>query len=197
MISGSSRRTALAAALVLGLGPAPGFAAEAWGLERLMAIFAKVQSSQARFVERSELSLLNEPVETSGTLSYLRPHTLEKQTLQPRRESLRVEGDRLTVIQPDGTSRSLSVSSVPEIQAYVESIRATLGGDLPTLRRFYKVVMEGGLERWQLQLTPLDRKVAEMVRQIVISGSNGSIGQVEVHQVDGDHSEMTILPGPP
>ena len=161
-----------------------------------MAMFGQVQASDARFVERSSLSLLNEPIETSGTLSYVRPHIVEKRTLQPQREILRVEGDRLTLTQADGTARSVSVSAMPEIEAYVESIRATLNGDLDKLKRFYNTALEGTAEGWRLQLAPLNRSVSETVRLVVISGSNGSIGQIDVYQTDGDRSSMTILPGP-
>jgi outer membrane lipoprotein-sorting protein len=198
MISGNSlgqRLASLAIAILLCVGPTPGLAAEAWGLEQLMAMFAQVQAANARFVERNNLSLLNEPVETSGTLSYVRPHIVEKQTLQPQREILRVEGDRLTLNQADGTTRSLSVSAMPEIETYVESIRATLSGDLARLKRFYNVALEGAAEGWRLQLAPLNQNVSETVRLIIISGSNGSIGQVDVYQTDGDHSSMTIFPG--
>jgi hypothetical protein len=199
MISGNSSRRRLASlvlATFLCAGPAPAFAAEAWGIEQLMAMFGQVQASDARFVERSSLSLLNEPVETSGTLSYVRPHIVEKRTLQPQREILRVEGDRLTLTQADGTARSVSVSAMPEIEAYVESIRATLNGDLDKLKRFYNTALEGTAEGWRLQLAPLNRSVSETVRLVVISGSNGSIGQIDVYQTDGDRSSMTILPGP-
>lgn len=177
-------------------GPAPASAEEAWGIEQLMAAFGQVESSEARFVERSSLSLLNEPVETSGTLSYVRPHIVEKRTLRPQREILRVEGDRLTLTQADGTARSVSVSAMPEIEAYVESIRATLNGDLDRLKRFYNTALDGTAESWRLQLAPLGRSAGETVRLIVISGGNGSIGQVDVYQTDGDRSSMTILPGP-
>ena len=52
-----------------------------------MAMFGQVQASDARFVERSSLSLLNEPVETSGTLSYVRPHIVEKWPFSPNVKS--------------------------------------------------------------------------------------------------------------
>jgi len=90
----------------------------------------------------------------------------------------------------------VSVSAMPEIEAYVESIRATLNGDLDKLKRFYNTALEGTAEGWRLQLAPLNRSVSETVRLVVISGSNGSIGQIDVYQTDGDRSSMTILPGP-
>jgi outer membrane lipoprotein-sorting protein len=185
---------ALATALVL-VTAGPAWAAD-WGVTDLMASLAEVRSDKARFVEKSFVSLLKEPVESSGTLSYQRPDTIEKRTEKPRPESLRVEGDKLTLTQADGTVRSVSLSSMPEIEAYVESIRATLAGDFPTLRHFYNVAMDGERDGWVLQLTPLGPDVREMVRLIVISGIGNRIGEVAVYQTDGDRSVMTITPEP-
>ena len=54
-----------------------------------------VESSKARFSERKELAILNEPLESSGTLIYRAPDRLEKHTLVPERASMVLEGDRL------------------------------------------------------------------------------------------------------
>ena len=137
------RRAAAALAMALILGVAGGAWAAEWGVTDLMASLAEVRSDKARFVEKGFVNLLKEPVESSGTLSYERPDKVEKRTEKPRSESLRVEGDKLTLTQADGTVRSVSLSSMPEVEAYVESIRATLAGDLPALRHFYNVALEG------------------------------------------------------
>jgi len=184
----------LAVMLALSL-TGPAWAAE-WGVADLMASLAEVRSDRARFVEKGFVSLLKEPVESSGTLSYERPDKVEKRTEKPRPESLRVEGDKLTLTQADGTVRSVSLSSMPEIEAYVESIRATLAGDLPALRHFYNVALEGVRDGWTLQLTPLGPDVREMVRLILIAGRENRIGEVTVYQTDGDRSVMTITPEP-
>ena len=190
------RRAAAALAIALVLMPAGGTWAAEWGVSDLMASLAEVKSDKARFVEKGFVSLLKEPVESSGTLSYERPDRIEKRTETPRPESLRVEGNKLTLTQADGTVRSVSLSSMPEVEAYVESIRATLAGDLPALRHFYNVALEGVRDGWTLQLTPLGPDVREMVRLIVISGQQNRIGEITVYQTDGDRSVMTITPEP-
>ena len=199
MISGNKpgrRLISVGLAAVLLAGALPAVAAERWGLEDLFARFAAVGSSNARFVETREVSLLNAPLESSGTLTYRRPDFLEKRTLQPQAESLRLEGDRLTLTQADGASRTLSVSSMPEIQTYVESIRATLRGDVPTIMRFYEVALEGTVQDWRLQLTPRADEARAAVQRIVIAGREAVIRRIEILQADGDRSVMTIQPVP-
>jgi outer membrane lipoprotein-sorting protein len=174
----------------------PAMAAEPWGLEALFARFAAIGGSNARFVETREVSLLNAPMESSGTLTYRRPDFLEKRTLQPQTESLRLDGDRLTLTRADGASRTLSVSSMPEIQTYVESIRATLRGDVPAIMRFYEVALDGTAQDWRMQLTPRADEARAAVQRIVIAGREAVIHRIEILQADGDRSIMTIQPDP-
>jgi outer membrane lipoprotein-sorting protein len=200
MISGNrpARRPILAglAALLLSGIALPAPAAESWGLEDLFAGFAKIPSSNARFTETREIGMLTAPLESSGTLSYRRPDFLEKRTLQPQPEGLRLEGDRLTLTQADGASRTLSVSAMPEIQTYVESIRATLRGDVPSIMRFYEVALEGVPQDWRMRLTPRAEEARKIVQRIVIAGGDTTIRRIEVLQADGDRSVMTIQPDP-
>lgn len=200
MISGNrpARRPILAALAILLLAGAatPSPAAEPWGLEDLFARLKQVGSSSARFTEIREVGLLTAPLESSGTLTYRRPDFLEKRTLRPQAESLRLDGDRLTLTQADGASRTLSVSSMPEIQTYVESIRSTLRGDVPTVMRFYEVVLEGTLQDWRMQLTPRAEEARKIVQRIDIDGRDASIRRIELLQADGDRSIMTIQPDP-
>ena len=200
MISGNrpARRPILAglAALLLSGIALPAPAAESWSLEDLFARFAKIPSSNARFTETREIGMLTTPLESSGTLSYRRPDFLEKRTLQPQPEGLRLEGDRLTLTQADGASRTLSVSAMPEIQTYVESIRATLRGDVPSIMRFYEVALEGAPQDWRMQLTPRAEEALKIVQRIVIAGRDATIRRIEVLQADGDRSVMTIQPDP-
>lgn len=177
-------------------GAVPTQAAEPWGLADLFARFAQVGSSSARFTETREVGLLTTPLESSGTLTYRRPDVLEKRTLLPEPESLRLDGDRLTLTRADGASRTLSVSAMPEIQTYVESIRSTLRGDVPTIMRFYEVALEGTPQDWRMQLIPRAEEARKTVQRILIAGRDAAIRRIEVLQADGDRSIMTIQPDP-
>jgi outer membrane lipoprotein-sorting protein len=165
-----------------------------WDLKQLMLDLGQVKVAKARFVERRYLSMLKEPLQFSGTLTYIAPDRLEKNTLRPKAESMVVDRDRLTIEGDNGRQRRIVVlPDHPEIWAFVESIRATLAGDLSTLDRFYKVSLEGSPEEWQLLLEPSDQKMREMVKSIRIDGSGRSIRGVEILEADGDRSVMTVF----
>jgi outer membrane lipoprotein-sorting protein len=164
-----------------------------WKLPQLMASLQQVQAAKASFVERKFMRILREPLQSSGQLVYVRPDKLQKDTILPKPERLTVEGGQLTIEQQGDKTRQLALQDFPQIWAFVESIRATLAGDLPTLTRFYDVSLQGRRENWTLQLVPKDNKTRALVSMIRISGDNETIRNVKTEEADGDFTSMTIV----
>lgn len=164
-----------------------------WGLPQLMASLGRVKSSSAQFVEHKTLHLLSAPLVSSGTLLYVAPDQVQKITILPQRERMALSGDTLTIEGgPDDRSRSLPLSSYPQVGAFVEGVRATLAGDLPALERFYEVTLKGDAAAWQLLLQPKDPALGKIVEWIRIAGSQDRITAVETQEGDGDHSTMSV-----
>lgn len=168
--------------------------AEPWGVQQLMRELGTVKRSQARFVERKYLKILNAPLEVSGRLIYQAPGKLEKRTLGPKPEILLVDGDRLTIESgSDKKRRMLKLQDYPVLWAFVESIRSTLGGDIAALERFYRVELEGTHPRWRLYLVPRDADMRAVISMISIGGSRDRVDRIEVQETRGDRSVMTIV----
>lgn len=164
-----------------------------WGITELMHSLAQVKESKATFVERKHMSLLKTPLEFAGTLSYTAPAHLEKITLLPKPESMVLDHDKLVVRTGAAQQkRTLSLQEYPAIWAFVESIRATLAGDLEALNRFYQVTLEGNPKQWLLLLRPLDPKMKSLVTEIRISGSAAQLSSIEIREAEGDYSVMQI-----
>jgi outer membrane lipoprotein-sorting protein len=188
----------LSVALAACAPPVLAAAAADWGVEQLMQALAAVKSSKARFVERKHMAILNAPLESSGTLVYVAPARLEKHTLAPRPESLVLDGEEITITGDEPNQhRRLNLQDHPVIRAFVESIRSTLAGDLPTLTRFYEVELVGSERKWRLTLKPSEPEMQEVVREIRISGESGSISAIETVETNGDRSVMTITGSDP
>ena len=187
-----ARHSALAVLLVGAAGGAPAAGAD-WGVAQLMHALAAVRSSQAAFVELKHVAILSTPLQSSGRLVYTAPGRLEKHTLSPRRASLVLEGDELTLESGDRKQRrTLQLQDQPMVRAFVESIRSTLAGDLATLTRFYELKLDGAERQWRLTLKPRDPQVQEVVSEIRIGGSRDAITSVEFLETSGDRSVMTI-----
>lgn len=170
--------------------PAPGMAAD-WTIDRLMQALAQAKPGRAAFVEKKYIAMLDRPVESSGELGYTAPDRLEKITVKPRPERMLVEGDTLT-IERGKQRHSVKMQEYPELVAFIDSIRGTLAGDRRVLERSFRLKLEGGAERWTLQLTPSDIAVGRNVHLIRIAGVQDEVRGMEIIQTDGDRSVMTI-----
>lgn len=165
----------------------------AWGLPQLMQELAQVKHSQGHFVEKKLMAVLDVPLVSSGTLSFSAPDHLEKHTLKPRDESLVLDQGVLTIENKQrNQKRTLVVQQYPAVWALVESIRSTLAGDQATLERFYIVQLKGDASRWRMKLLPRDRQAGMMVKEIVFSGSGGRVSGIEMLEVNGDSSSMSV-----
>jgi outer membrane lipoprotein-sorting protein len=176
----------LAAVAILLFGAVCAAAQAPYAVEDLMRSLAAGGDSSVAFTETRHSSALKTPLVTSGELRYTRPAQLERRVRAPVEERYLVKGDRVTIERKGATPRTVSIASQPALGAFLESIRATLRGDLPALRRFYRVELEGGPAGWTLVLLPSDPEMAELVSVIRISGSGGRLTGMEVLETGGD-----------
>jgi len=192
MTSGAKIRTELRA---LGLALLLLAAAPAWafGLPELMAQLARRSSGEARFSEQRFVKGLDEPLVSSGTLSFAAPDRFARRTLQPRPESMVVEGNTVTFSR-GGRSRSLTLDASPEAVIAVEAVRGTLTGNAQVLQKHFRTRLTGDAERWTLELTPIDGSAAGSLRNVHVSGRRDEVLQVETQLLDGDRTLMTIDP---
>jgi outer membrane lipoprotein-sorting protein len=191
----SSLLSSLPATLLAGLiavSPLPAHA-ESWDLPQLMAGLAQVQSHESRFTEKKTIALLKAPAESSGVLSYRRPDHVEKHVLLPKDESISVDGDELTWKDGSGgKKRSLRLQNNVALAALVESIRATLAGDLPALQRYFTVTLDGTQTHWVLSLAPTEDAMRRSVQVMRIEGSGNRVSLIDVLETGGDRSVMVI-----
>jgi outer membrane lipoprotein-sorting protein len=205
MITGRGRRSAsgrlhrhagaFLVSLVLAQSPAKGARAGEARLDDLMRALANVRASTAAFTETKELAALEAPLVSRGTLRYRAPDHLEKRTTSPIDEVLTVDGDRLTYERPaQRVRRALDLDRAPELRGLVEAVRATLAGDLASLRRYYRVALEGTTDAWRLTLTPEAARVRDVLKVVRVDGAFAEVSRVETIEVSGDVTRMTIEP---
>ncbi|MGY6215308.1 LolA family protein [Methylolobus aquaticus] len=191
-----SRRLPLALTLLSAASwaadPAP---PRTWDLDALLGTLATRTEGTARFSEIRTLKIVAAPLRSSGRLSFRRPDILEKQLLAPRKETLRIDGDRLTIEDGSADSpRTVHLSDHPPLLAAIESIRAPLTGNAETLRRLFIATLGGSERRWVLTLVPRDAAYAEIVRVVYVHGSGPRIESIRIEEANGDRSEIRIEP---
>jgi hypothetical protein len=174
--------------------PAP---TRTWNLETLLATLATRAEGHARFSETRTLKIVTTPLKSSGRLSFRRPGILEKQVVTPRKETLRVDGERLTIEDGSADSpRTVHLPDHPPLLAAIESIRAPLTGNADTLRRLFTATLGGSERHWVLTLVPRDAAYAEIVRIVYVHGSGARVDAIRIDEASGDRSVITIEPDP-
>jgi hypothetical protein len=166
-------------------------AAGPWTVERLLQGFAHTREVRASFIEEKTVRVLERPLVSSGELRFEAPDRLEKRTLRPQPELLRLDGNTLTLERGERRLR-LDLRSSPEAAALVESIRGTLAGDRAALERVYRLQLEGTESSWALTLRPRDASMAGLVQRIRIAGRHASISVIEILHPNGDSTLMSV-----
>jgi hypothetical protein len=182
-------------ALVAGLACALAHAAP-FDVGALMAMLRSAHPGRATYHETRYISVLDQPVETSGELRFTPPDRLEKRSVGLNAETLVADRDTVTIDRA-GRHQVLSLAQYPEIGVFVDSIRGTLAGDRALLEKTYDLSLAGAAARWTLTLQPRDAKLQRIVRRIDIEGLAARVRRVEIQQADGDRSVMTITPASP
>ena len=166
-------------------------ASAAFDVGQLMNDLARNPGGKAKFVEKKFIALLDKPVVSTGELSYSAPDRLEKRTLTPKPETLRLDRETLS-IERERQKLTINLGNQPEALAFVDSLRGTLTGNRAALEKNYLLHLSGTPDKWVLTLLPSDEKIAAFVQRIVVAGSRNQIRSIEYLQADGDRSLMLI-----
>lgn len=163
----------------------------AFDLATLAGLLAQKKSGEVRFTEERFVSGIDGPLRASGTLSFTAPDRFARHTLEPRPESMLVDGNTVT-LKRGGRSKQMAVDAVPELTALIEAVRGTLNGNLGTLQKHFNTRVEGTAALWTLTLTPRDDRLARQVRELKIAGQGGDLRSIELWLSGGDRSLMSI-----
>ena len=162
--------------------------------DTLMARLASVGERRGTFREEKAIGALAEPLVSWGRLSYRRPAYLQKTTTGPSPEQLVVDGGRLVLTLGQDPPRVIDLDSAPELRALVDTVRGTLAGDLPALRRSFTVAVSGQPGAWRMVLKPADARVGKVVAQVVVEGAGSDPLRIATMQPNGDTDQLDITP---
>ena len=162
-------------------------------LGNLMALLAQRRHGVADFTQTQYLAVLKQPQRSEGVRSYDAPDHLEQRTLKPHPQTAVLDHGVLTLTR-GSRQRTVRLDEYPQLAPLIDSVRATLAGDLPAIERRFETRLAGDLDHWQLDLTPRESGLASGVKRIRLNGERDRILQVEVQQGGADRSLMTIKP---
>lgn len=164
-------------------------------IDILFEAIAMPGGKTARFHEMRRFGDLDIPIESTGRLSFEPPDRLEKHTLQPVDELMRLDSRGLAVTI-GGTTRELAIDTVPAAAALATALRGLFAGQRADVEKTFEMTLTQDAADWTLRLTPRDAAVARSIATIEIQGEAKQMGTIIITQYNGDESQMQILPAP-
>lgn len=159
-------------------------------LESLMEIFAASGGVRARFQESRHISILTDPIETSGMLYFAPPDRLARHADRPGRSSVVVEAGRVTFGDETG-QRTFDLSTSVVAQTLVSNLMVVFRGDLESLRARYLISFHpngGNGGGWTLELEPRSRIVRGIIERVRFTGTGRKLTAMETHESNGDRT---------
>jgi len=156
-------------------------------LEALMAGMAETSGVEARFVERKEIALLSEPIETQGTLVFVPPDRLARTTALPSRSRLVIVGERFG-FRDEAGGDAVDLSSNPMAREFVTNFIVLWSGDLAALRARYEPEFRADGASWSLALRPRARPLSDLIERVTLTGSGRAMRAMEMLETDGDRT---------
>jgi outer membrane lipoprotein-sorting protein len=160
-------------------------------LEALMAGMAKTPGVTAGFVERKEIALLTEPIETHGQLAFVPPDQLVRTTESPSRSRLVIAGERFAFRDAAGGD-AIDLSANPLAREFVDNFIVLFNGDLEKLRARYEPTFTADGATWSLSLRPRHRPLSDLIERIVLEGSGTKLERMQMLERDGDRTTTTF-----
>jgi len=160
-------------------------------LEALMAGMAETSGVMANFIERKEIALLSEPIESRGRLVFVPPDHLARTTDSPSRSRLVIAGERFAFRDAAGGD-SLDLSANPLAREFVDNFIVLFNGDLAKLLERYEPTFRATGATWSLALQPRRRPLSDLIERITLEGSGKMLQRMEMLELDGDRTTSTF-----
>ncbi len=155
-------------------------------LAQLMDGMASRSGVIANFREQKQIALLEEPLESSGTLYFVPPDRFARFTSRPEASLLVIDGAKLRFEQGGGAKFDLSGS--PMARVFVDNFIVLFNGDLPRLQDLYYTEFSAEGQNWTLILEPRRSPLRGIVKQIALRGNRRGILEIAMQDSDGDRT---------
>jgi len=160
-------------------------------LETLMRRMAASSGVVANFHEVKELALLDAPLDSRGTLHFVAPDRLLRETTSPNVARLIVQDERISYRDAAG-SEDIDLAENPVARQFVDNLIVLFNGDLPALRDRYEIEFAADGRAWRLALTPRRAAMRHFIARIALSGDGPALQQLVINEADGDRTTTTF-----
>lgn len=165
-------------------------------LEALLAGFSELEGLEAQYEEERHISLLSEPVESSGTLFFLPPSALLKRVVTPEASDILIRPGRIRVSRGEQVE-TIDLEQRPEAAPLVEGVLWIFSGDREAVEGAFTTEFERGAERWTLRLVPRAAPLNQLIAEMEIQGNGFHVEVIEVRETSGDRTVTRVVEADP
>lgn len=159
-------------------------------LEVLMGHLAASRGVKAEFREEKEISLLQAPLTSEGTIYIVPPGRMARYTREPSPATLVIDGDRLSMRDPLG-GQDVDLGAQTAARQFVDHLLLLFSGDLEGLRERFELDFAVDGERWTLTVRPRSGPVKRLIESIAIDGDGSTLLAMSILEKDGDRTVTT------
>ena len=155
------------------------------GLQRELP--ARTPYTEVRFSAMYDRALV-----ARGELEYLGPGKLGKRVDSPYSETTTIADGEVTVQRGSREPRRISLERIPELEGFLRGFSALLGGDAVALQRDFDVSSSGSAARWQLRLSPKDKRLKNRIDALQVDGAGDKARCFSIIDADADVSILMV-----
>ena len=185
--SAKSPKPGPAAADPIGRGKAPA------DVDALLAGLARAPGLYARFTEEKHLTLLQQPLVTTGSIYFAPPARFARVAEKPIPSTLVVDGNQLRFGNADG-QESMNLGANPVARLFADAFVMLLSGNRAGLEKIFKMqlVPAPGGEDWRLLLTPRVAPMDKMIKDLELRAHGLIVRELTVRESNGDWTRTTF-----
>ncbi len=155
-------------------------------LSGLLNVIAITTQETRSFTETKTAFFLDKPLVSKGALTFIAPSTLYKKITFPNSSGQKIQGDEISILSPNEPLKTSTLSAFPKLALSINAIRWILSGNVDAIQQNFKVLLNGSLQNWSIQLIPLDEQLQQEIPNIVVSGRSKNITSFNVKRSNGD-----------
>ena len=168
--------------------------------EALFRAFAAIKGLSADYTEDKYLSLLAVPLKSKGKLHFMQPGYLSRIVEAPEKSKLTITKSELRMSAKDTTGKTkeevIDLRQSDRVRLFVTSLVQVFQGNEKALEQHYQVRYTPKADdrhAWQLELQPRKKPLTQIMKKLVLAGSDKSVTRIELHEPNGDRTITKIV----
>jgi hypothetical protein len=144
------------------------------------------------FTEVRFSALLAEPLVVGGMLDYTGEGALTRRVEVPYRESTTIRDETVRIERDGEQARTFALRRAPELRGFVTGMLGLLAGNGTLIDRHFGVTATGDDDHWRLELVPLDDRLKQRLRNIIVAGRTDEPRCFTIVDTEGGTSVMLL-----